>query len=47
MPLLGNPHTTQAIRNMSTEVLATESSDKGEFLHSSPPLELHVFMHVL
>ncbi|XP_005181164.2 3-hydroxyisobutyryl-CoA hydrolase, mitochondrial isoform X1 [Musca domestica] len=36
MPLLGNPHTTQAIRNMSTEVLATESSDKGMIILNRP-----------
>ncbi|XP_073817555.1 3-hydroxyisobutyryl-CoA hydrolase isoform X1 [Musca autumnalis] len=37
MPLLScNPHTTQAIRSMSSEVLATESSDKGMIILNRP-----------
>ncbi|XP_075144629.1 3-hydroxyisobutyryl-CoA hydrolase isoform X2 [Haematobia irritans] len=36
MPLLANPNTTQAIRKMSTSVLATESSDKGMIILNRP-----------
>ncbi|XP_013116224.1 3-hydroxyisobutyryl-CoA hydrolase, mitochondrial isoform X2 [Stomoxys calcitrans] len=36
IPLLANPNTTQAIRKMSTSVLATESSDKGMIILNRP-----------